>query len=129
VTSYRHPDYDLALSIELSTFHLLSGTAFSVSVAFGQETERAPGMVIIPQGNKFPEVSDSCEAWLWMDDRTDLAPRTKVDIQIIRPDDPMLTPDQSEKLLPYLGTHLMGTITRNWNSKSSGASIEGCSED
>ena len=59
MTSNRHPDYDLALAIELSAFHLLSGTGFSVSVAFGQEAERERGMVIIPQGNKFPEVSDT----------------------------------------------------------------------
>ena len=117
MTQYRHPDYDIALVVELSEFRQVSGTSLDVSVAFGQQTQHVLGMLILPEGNEFPEVSETCKAWLWLDECTDMDPGTEVDVQIIRPCGPMLTSQEHKQLLPRLGTHLRGNITRNWNAE------------
>ena len=117
MTQYRHPDYNLEFVLELSEFYQLNGISLEVLLTFGQQIQQMNGMLIIPEENKFPEMSASCEAWLWMDDNIDVVLGTKVDIQIIRPDDSML-PLQKHKqlLLHFSGRHLQGKITRNWDT-------------
>ena len=116
MTTYRHPDYDVALMIELTEFRQMSGKSFIVSVAFRMQRERVDGMLIIPEWNIFPDASATCEAWLWADECTDMAPHTEVDIQISDTCDcdHKLVPQKGEQALPYFGLHLKGKITRNW---------------
>jgi hypothetical protein len=117
MTTYRHPDYSVALVIELGEFRQVSGTSLNVSVAFGGQRERVGAMLIIPEGNEFPDLSKTCEAWLWSDAYTDMDIGTEVAIQIIGTSDPMLMTQKHEELLPHLGSHLKGKITRNWNAE------------
>ncbi|MCK5802897.1 MAG: hypothetical protein KAI66_08695 [Lentisphaeria bacterium] len=55
--SYTSPGYCLKIEISPSDFRLLSGIAFDVSVVFGDDCQALEGMLIIPEGNGFPDVS------------------------------------------------------------------------
>ena len=117
MTQYRHPDYDIGLYISLSDFHAIAGVAFRTTIIFGENHQQVPGMLIIPQGNGFPEATSTATAWLWAEDHPDSPVETKVGITIGKPYDPMLTPEEHLTLSDHSGLTLEGVITKNWDTE------------
>ena len=83
MTSRPMPDYYIDLVIDLEAFNQLSGQDIDVSISYGKPKKRIRGTLIIPQGNAFPEYSETCTAWLWPNKRIDLPPGIEVDFRII----------------------------------------------
>lgn len=117
MTSYRHPDYDVGLDLALSNFRSIAGTAFDVTVVFSKIKRRFPSMMIIPEGNNFPDLSSIATAWLWSENCPDMPEGTTVKITVGEPCDPMLTPEEQTSLAAHNGLSIKGVVTRNRNTE------------
>jgi hypothetical protein len=117
MTSHQHPDYDVGLRMSLGDFHAIAGIAFSASVIFSRNNQQVSGMIIVPQGNEFPDSSALATAWLWSGDHTDAPVKMNVSIVLGEPCDPMLEPEKRSNLATHSGLTLEGVITRNWNTE------------
>ncbi|MBT8050229.1 MAG: hypothetical protein KJN61_07460 [Gammaproteobacteria bacterium] len=112
MTSYREPDYDVGIRVTPTVFQAIAGIAFDVSVTIGEDQHNVSGMLIIPQGNDYPETSSSATAWLWSEDSISASVDTVVTITLGEPCDPMLLPEEESALAIHTGTFLEGVIKR-----------------
>jgi hypothetical protein len=60
MTSYEQPNYDVSLRMSITDFSTIAGIAFDVMITFNDDQEQFSGMLIVPQGNDFPESSLPC---------------------------------------------------------------------
>ena len=111
MTSYREPDYDLALELTRNEFRKIAGFAYTVRVSFGDRRGRFAGMVIVPQGQAFPRNSRPTEAWLWAENNRSSPVGTRVHITVGDPCNPMFF-HLFEELSAHTGLRLSGVITR-----------------
>ena len=111
MTSYREPDYDLALELTRNEFKKIAGFAYTVRVSFGDRRGRFAGMVIVPQGQGFPRKGRPTEGWLWAENNPSSPVGTRVHITIGDPCDPMFF-HLVEELSAHTGLRLSGVITR-----------------
>jgi hypothetical protein len=135
MTSYREPDYDVALNISLETFQSLAGTAFSAQFIFDCEQRDIPGMLIIPQYKSEPSDAKMVsqiqgfsrnpapvKAWIWLEDYLYIQKGKKLNVTLGKPCDPMCSPlanlEKYTALASYSGLNIEGVVTRNWGLKS-----------
>jgi hypothetical protein len=111
MTSYREPDYDLALELTRNEFKKIAGFAYTVRVSFGDRRGRFSGMVIVPHAQGFPRKSQPAEAWLWVENNRSSPVCTRVRITIGDPCNPMFF-HLFEELSAHTGLRLSGVITR-----------------
>ena len=111
MTSYREPDYDLALELTRNEFKKIAGFAYTVRVSFGDRRGRFTGMVIVPQGIGFSSGGKTAEAWLWADKHLSSLVGTRVHITIGDPCNPMFF-HIFDELSAHTGLRLSGVITK-----------------
>jgi hypothetical protein len=110
MTSVNPPDNYVKLNIDSDTFEAISGCFLSVTIIVEGETKKLEGMLCIPQGNTEVFESGLCDAWLWIHKGRKIAPKTKLDITLIRLNtvDPLEMYGHSTD--PYLQKHLFGFV-------------------
>lgn len=111
MTSYREPDYDLAVELTRHEFKKLAGFAYTVRVSFGNRRGRFTGMMIVPEGQGFARKSRPTEAWLWADNNPSSPLGTDVHITLEESCDPLFF-DKFEELSEHKGLRVEGIITR-----------------
>jgi hypothetical protein len=111
MTSYRKPDYDLALELTRAEFKKIAGCAYRVRVSFNDRRGRFAGMVIVPQGQACPRKGRAAEAWLWAENNPSSLVGTRALITIEDPCDPLFF-DQFDKLAAHKGLRLEGILTK-----------------
>ena len=117
MTSLCSPDYNISVNLEMAEFHQLSGISLDVEIEFGKNKKRINGMMIIPEGNTFPEITDTCEAWLWLDDKLfQVNPGTEIEIKIVKCCDFNISPNELNRIIQYYGDIISGTLGKNWHS-------------
>ena len=119
MTSYRHPDYEIKFDISLADFRSIAGIAFEATVEFNKENQNFQSMLIVFE-DQLADISQKANAWMWSDDCIDKPEGTHVKITVGEPCDPMLSPEEHNKLSVHLGLQFEGTVTRNWNKKYEG---------
>jgi hypothetical protein len=110
MTSYDPPDHDIRITLTPEEFQSLSGIAFSVTVTVDGMSKINDGMLIIPQGDDGMNKSGEYDAWLWLGDKTELSPMTRVSVKILSTCDPMLIQEESKDLRKFSGTTLEAHI-------------------
>ena len=109
MTSFREPDYDLALELLPGGFKKITGFTFACRIIFGDRRGRFGGMLAVPEGGSSNRAGR--EAWLWADNNISSPVGTCVHIMIEDPCDPLFF-HLFEELAAHKGLRLEGLITR-----------------